>query len=142
MNNLNLVRYIIEGNWEEIKGELQTNWAKLTDNDMEKIDGSYKQLLGKLQKLYGYKAAEAESELRKFFESSNFQKLVNKTYNKMEDIKEIVVTTLDEYLQSAKQKSTLAEKTIVDYVSAHPFKTIGLAAMAGLLIGCAYKSKE
>lgn len=139
MNNL---RHTIEENWEDIKEQIKNNWEKLTDNDIKKIDGSYKELSGKLQDLYGYKAAEVQSELTDFFESSDFEKIKNKTKAKMEQIKQVVLTTLDEYFQSAKQKSLATEKAVIEYATENPFKLIGLAATAGILIGCFYKSKK
>lgn len=43
----------LEGNWEELKGLLQKRWGRLTDDDMDVIDGNKKILIGKLVKKYG-----------------------------------------------------------------------------------------
>jgi len=135
MNNLNQT---IEENWEEIKEYIQSKWSKLTDNDLKKINGSYKELTGKLQDLYGYKIAEVHHEINELLESNG----LNKAKTKMEEIKKIVFDTLDEYFQSAKQKSVETEKAIMQYATDNPFKFIGLAATAGLMIGCLCKSKR
>jgi uncharacterized protein YjbJ (UPF0337 family) len=34
----------IEGNWKEFKGEAKAQWAKLTDDDLNVIDGHREQL--------------------------------------------------------------------------------------------------
>lgn len=43
----------LEGNWEELKGKLQKRWGRLTDDDMDVIDGQKKVLVGKLMDKYG-----------------------------------------------------------------------------------------
>ena len=54
---------IIEGKWEQIKGGVQKQWGKLTDDDLDVIQGSRKELAGKLQERYGWSKEEAEKEL-------------------------------------------------------------------------------
>jgi len=48
----------IEGNWEQFKGKVQTQWGKLTNDDLDVIKGNRKQLAGRLQERYG-KAQDA-----------------------------------------------------------------------------------
>lgn len=51
---------IIEGKWEQLKGTLQKNWGKLTNDDLDIIKGDAKLLAGKLQERYGMTKEEAE----------------------------------------------------------------------------------
>lgn len=53
----------IKGEWKNFKGAVKKKWGKFTDDDLLKIEGSYDQLAGKLQKVYGYSKERAESEL-------------------------------------------------------------------------------
>ena len=57
---------ILEGKWEQTKGEVQKLWGKLTDDDLDVIEGSRKKLAGKLQERYGWSKEEAEEELNKY----------------------------------------------------------------------------
>jgi uncharacterized protein YjbJ (UPF0337 family) len=41
-------------------------WGKLTDDDLDVIAGKRDQLIGKLQKEYGYQKDQAEKELDEF----------------------------------------------------------------------------
>jgi uncharacterized protein YjbJ (UPF0337 family) len=50
----------IEGNWMQIKGHAKEQWGKLTDDDLERIDGRRDQLVGRLQESYGIAEEEAE----------------------------------------------------------------------------------
>ncbi len=53
----------IEGQWKQFKGQAQTQWGKLTDDDWELIKGKRQELVGKIQSLYGKKQDEAEREV-------------------------------------------------------------------------------
>ncbi len=53
----------VEGNWEQFKGKVQTQWGKLTGDDLDVIKGSRKQLAGKIQERYGTAQEEVEREI-------------------------------------------------------------------------------
>ncbi len=57
---------IFKGNWKMVKGKVKETWGKLTDDDLTEINGKRDQLLGKLQKKYGYAKDEAEKKLKDF----------------------------------------------------------------------------
>ena len=45
---------IFEGKWKQIRGQAKEWWGKLTDDDLDKVDGKYDKLVGLLQEKYGY----------------------------------------------------------------------------------------
>jgi uncharacterized protein YjbJ (UPF0337 family) len=53
----------IEGNWLHFKGRLRHNWAKLTDEDITRINGRREELAARLQERYGFARSEAEREI-------------------------------------------------------------------------------
>jgi uncharacterized protein YjbJ (UPF0337 family) len=53
----------VEGNWEEFKGKAQQQWGKLTNDDLDVIQGKRKELAGKIQKHYGKAEEDAEREI-------------------------------------------------------------------------------
>jgi uncharacterized protein YjbJ (UPF0337 family) len=59
-------RDVLEGNWKQIKGRIKETWGKLTDDDLDQIDGKTDRLLGVLQERYGYARDKAEQELNRF----------------------------------------------------------------------------
>ena len=59
---------IMQGNWIELKGKVQKQWGKLTDDDLDKIEGKRKELVGRVQKRYGYAMDQAEKEVNSFFD--------------------------------------------------------------------------
>lgn len=56
---------ILKGNWKQASGTLKENWGKLTDDDLQEIDGSLEVFQGKMQEKYGMKKEEAEKEFNK-----------------------------------------------------------------------------
>ena len=60
---------MLEGKWKQIRGKVQETWAKLTNDDLDRISGEWDQLVGTLQEKYGYTKKRAESELAKFLDN-------------------------------------------------------------------------
>jgi uncharacterized protein YjbJ (UPF0337 family) len=57
---------VIKGKWKEIKGGIKEKWGKLTDDEITQVEGKQDQLLGLLQKKYGYSKDQAEQEYKQF----------------------------------------------------------------------------
>ena len=53
----------IEGNWKEFKGKAQQQWGKLTNDDLDVLNGSREELEGVIQKRYGYAKDKAREEI-------------------------------------------------------------------------------
>ena len=53
----------VEGNWKQLKGKIQEEWVKLTDSDLDVIDGKRERLTGKIQEYYGHAKEEIEKKL-------------------------------------------------------------------------------
>jgi uncharacterized protein YjbJ (UPF0337 family) len=51
----------VEGNWKELRGKVQAQWGKLTNDDLDVIKGHRTELEGRLQKHYGYATDKAKS---------------------------------------------------------------------------------
>ena len=59
---------IVEGKWRQVKGDLKSKWAKLTDDDVGKLDGKRETLVGKLVERYGILKDEAEQQVDEWAE--------------------------------------------------------------------------
>jgi uncharacterized protein YjbJ (UPF0337 family) len=53
----------VEGNWEQFKGKIQSQWGELTGDDLNRIKGDRRQLSGLLQERYGKAQDEADREI-------------------------------------------------------------------------------
>lgn len=56
----------IEGNWKQFQGKVRQQWGKLTDDDLDVIDGHREELSGRIQEVYGVSKDEAERQIERF----------------------------------------------------------------------------
>ena len=56
----------IEGNWKQFKGQVKQQWGKLTDDDLELIEGHRDELAGRIQARYGYAKEQVDKEIDRF----------------------------------------------------------------------------
>jgi uncharacterized protein YjbJ (UPF0337 family) len=59
---------ILEGNWMQIRGRIKETWGRLTDDELDQIQGRKDRLVGKLQEKYGYNREMAEQQVRDFLD--------------------------------------------------------------------------
>ncbi len=57
---------IFKGKVNQLKGDLQKRWGKITDDDLRSIKGDYTKLTGIIQEKYGIARAEAEKVAKEF----------------------------------------------------------------------------
>ncbi|SEF72654.1 CsbD family protein [Marinobacterium lutimaris] len=54
---------IAEGKWKQLKGEVKDRWGKLTDDELNQVEGRSERLVGLLQERYGLEREQAEKEI-------------------------------------------------------------------------------
>ena len=59
----------VEGRWKQFKGKAQQQWGKLTNDDLDVIEGKGTELTGRLQQRYGYAKDQAEREIDDWLKS-------------------------------------------------------------------------
>jgi len=59
---------ILSGNWKQIRGSVKEWWGRLTDDELDEIQGRRERLVGMLQERYGYTRQEAEESIRDFLD--------------------------------------------------------------------------
>lgn len=59
---------ILQGKWKQIRGEVKKQWGMLTDDEVDRIEGSREKLAGSLQERYGYSKEEAKEKVADFME--------------------------------------------------------------------------
>ena len=53
----------IQGRWKQLKGKVQEQWGRLTDDDLDVIAGRRDQLLGRIQQLHALAKDEADRQV-------------------------------------------------------------------------------
>jgi uncharacterized protein YjbJ (UPF0337 family) len=56
---------VLEGKWKQVRGQAKEWWGKLTDDDLDRVEGKSEQLIGLLQEKYGYTRERAEEEFNR-----------------------------------------------------------------------------
>ena len=51
-----------KGKWKQLKGSAKERWGKLTEDDLDVIDGQSEQLIGKIQERYGIVREAAQEQ--------------------------------------------------------------------------------
>lgn len=57
---------IMKGNFKQVKGKIKEQWGKLTDDEIDQMEGHAEVLAGKLQERYGWTREEAEKRATEF----------------------------------------------------------------------------
>ena len=62
---------VLKGKWTQLKGELKSQWGKLTDDDVDRVQGDAEKLIGRVQERYGFAREEAKREVEAFLDRKN-----------------------------------------------------------------------
>ncbi|HEX4913376.1 MAG TPA: CsbD family protein [Vicinamibacterales bacterium] len=54
---------ILKGKWARLKGRIKEQWGKLTDDEIDELDGRRDQLVGKVQERYGIARDQASRDV-------------------------------------------------------------------------------
>lgn len=58
----------IEGKWKQLRGSAKAEWGKLTDDDLDRVEGKREKLIGVIQETYGLERAEADKQISRWFD--------------------------------------------------------------------------
>jgi uncharacterized protein YjbJ (UPF0337 family) len=62
----------MQGNFTQLKGKIKQQWGKLTDDEIDQMEGHAEILAGKLQERYGLERDEAERQAKDFCTRNNW----------------------------------------------------------------------
>ena len=63
-------RDIAAAQWRQLKGKVREQWGRLTNDEIDQLEGRYDQLVGKVQERYGRSREEASREVDAFLKQS------------------------------------------------------------------------
>jgi uncharacterized protein YjbJ (UPF0337 family) len=52
------------GRWRQFRGTVKKEWGKLTDDELDQVQGDYDRLVGKIQERYGTSREAIERRLK------------------------------------------------------------------------------
>ena len=62
---------LMKANWLQLRGKAKEKWGELTDDDLEKVEGQFDQLVGTIQEKYELTRSKAEAEVNAFLTDKN-----------------------------------------------------------------------
>ena len=65
------------GKWKQMKGAAKRQWGKLTDDDLDVINGQREVLIGRLQERYGIAKEEAQKRTDEWLKAGKFDESGN-----------------------------------------------------------------
>jgi uncharacterized protein YjbJ (UPF0337 family) len=74
----------LKGKWKQVKGSVKERWGKLTDDDLEVIDGQSERLIGTIQERYGIAREAAQKQVDEWNKSLAHESDVEETRNSEE----------------------------------------------------------
>jgi len=61
---------VLQGKWSQLKGTVRKQWGKLTDDDVDQIQGDAEILQGRIQERYGRTKEQAKQEVDNWLQSN------------------------------------------------------------------------
>ena len=65
---------VVEGKWKQLKGDVKRQWGKLTDDDLDVIEGNRDKLIGKIQESYGIGKDDADRQVNDWCDRNDFSR--------------------------------------------------------------------
>ena len=62
----------VRGNWKQFKGQVKEKWGRLTDDDLDVINGRQTQLEGKIQERYGLAKDQVKKDVDAWYSSQSW----------------------------------------------------------------------
>ena len=60
------ISMLLKSQWKQLRGKAKETWGDLTDDDLDKVDGQFDQLVGLIMEKYELTRAKAEDEIKSF----------------------------------------------------------------------------
>ncbi len=69
---------VLQGKWKQLRGRVKQQWGKLTDDQIQQVNGNYDRLTGLLQEQYGYSRDKARMEVDNFLKKQDVNADMNR----------------------------------------------------------------
>jgi uncharacterized protein YjbJ (UPF0337 family) len=66
---------IFKGKWKQLRGQIQQKWGDLTNDDLDRMQGTQTEFEGLLQERYGYTKERAQQEVDNLLRASDTHRM-------------------------------------------------------------------
>jgi uncharacterized protein YjbJ (UPF0337 family) len=107
------------GQWQQLRGQIRSWWANLTDADLDKIAGKKDLLIGLMQERYGYARERAEQEVDRRLQEYSAQSagVAATVTTAAQDVASRVTETAGTAAAKAQEMAGAAATTVTDTVA-------------------------
>ena len=135
-------RQQIKGHWNEVKGRLKEHWGELTDDDLQRVEGSTDQLVGVVQQKTGATKNEIERFIDSILGSSNLREQAAETVQQYADAAQAAAADAaayarENYRRLASQTGDYSQR-VAETVRTRPGESLAIAFGLGLATGALF----
>ncbi|MFG0336317.1 MAG: CsbD family protein [Maioricimonas sp. JB049] len=128
-----ITRQELEGQWNEVKGQVKERWGQLSDDDLARAEGNADQLVGVIQQ----KTGESRSNIEEFL-----QKAIDDGASTMDQVartaRAYAEQASEKYQETIEQVSGQVEASYAEaeaMVQRKPVESVAVAFGAGIITG-------
>lgn len=118
-------------NWEELKGKVKKQWNKLTDDDIDEIEGNVNKLVARLSSAYGKTKDEMQKEIDQFFSQNKLGDKIKQVGDKLTEGAEKVKDNVQQY-----------SSDMTKYMKECPVQSALISGAIGFVAGYLFNSKS
>ena len=134
----------LEGNWKQVRVNVQRHWGKLTNSDLTTIGGRREELEGKIQERYGYTKDRVRKEIEEWYDSlrseldQNRKEWTDQLDTIRADLERLtssVSRVANTQIERAQDKAVEAGQQAEEAVRRNPISALAIAFGVGFLFG-------
>ena len=124
---------VLQGQWNQIRGELKKKWGQLTEDDLRFTNGNIDQLIGRIQ----HKTGEARDAIEKFLDEATAQgaSMMTQATEQAGKYAQYASEQVREGYNRLSDQFNRGYDVSQDMIRENPGRSIALAFGAGILLG-------
>jgi uncharacterized protein YjbJ (UPF0337 family) len=123
----------LEGKWNDIKGRLQERWGMLADDDLLRVKGNARQLVGLIQQKTGEAREEVESYLERL--ASDGQSVMQRGAAAIQGLKQNVGEQAQQMYDETSERLREGYRQAESMVQDRPVESVAVAFGTGMIVG-------
>lgn len=135
-------RQELKGHWNEVKGRLKEHWGQLTDDDLQRAEGSTDQLVGVVQQKTGATKNEIEKFIDGILGAGSLSDQAAETVQQYADAAQAAAADAAQYAREnyrriASQSGDYGQK-VAETVRTRPGESLAIAFGLGIAAGALF----
>jgi len=123
----------LQGNWNQLKGQIKNKWGQMTDSDLSQAEGNVEKLVGMIQQ----KTGTARREVEEFFDGcvSDGSNLANRVASSARQYTQQAGDALAQGYDDVSQQMQQGYEQAEEVIRSRPTEALSVAFGAGIITG-------